>query len=114
MAERVTVRELIRGVVLLATAGLVCGIVAGPPVPQFRAAAAHAQAAIPRTEGWVLVISRCAICHSVEIAVQQRQGPQGWGVILDRMKAYGMPLDGDERATLVSYLVRHFGDPQGH
>jgi hypothetical protein len=106
-------RELIRDVVLLATTGLILGIVAAPPVPQFRAAAAHGQARIPQTEGWVLVVSRCATCHSVEIAVQRRQGPHGWGVILDRMKSYGMPLDGDERATLVSYLVRHFGDPQG-
>jgi hypothetical protein len=60
----------------------------------------------------MLVVSRCAVCHSVEFAVQARQGPPGWGAILDRMKSYGMPLDGDERAILVSYLVRHFGDPE--
>jgi len=72
-----------------------------------------AQASIPQTEGWVLMVSRCVICHSVEIAVQQRQGPQGWGVIIDRMVSYGMPLEPHERAALIGYLVRHFGDPDG-
>ena len=75
--------------------------------------AAVAQAPVPQTDGWVLVVSRCVICHSVEIAVQQRQGPQGWGVILDRMVSYGMPLQPEERRTLIAYLVRHFGDPEG-
>jgi cytochrome c2 len=75
--------------------------------------AALAQPPIPQTEGWVLVVSRCVICHSVEIAVQQRQGPIGWGVIIDRMVGYGMPLSAEERDTLVKYLVRHYGDPDG-
>jgi cytochrome c2 len=68
---------------------------------------------IPQTEGWVLVVSRCVICHGVEIAVQQRQGPHGWGQIIDRMVSYGMPLTAEERQTLIAYLVRHFGDPDG-
>jgi cytochrome c2 len=78
-----------------------------------RASAAQAQASIPQTDGWLLVVSRCVICHSVEIAVQQRQGPHGWGLIIDRMVSYGMPLQPDERRTLIAYLVRHFGDPEG-
>ena len=75
--------------------------------------AAVAQQPIPQTDGWVLVVSRCVICHSVEIAVQQRQGPVGWGTIIDRMVTYGMPLSPDERSALVTYLVRHYGDPDG-
>ncbi len=75
--------------------------------------AAIAQEPIPQTDGWVLVVSRCVICHSVEIAVQQRQGPLGWGAIIDRMVTYGMPLSPDERSALVKYLVRHYGDPDG-
>jgi cytochrome c2 len=74
---------------------------------------AIAQQPIPQTDGWVLVVSRCVICHSVEIAVQQRQGPVGWGAIIDRMVTYGMPLSPDERSALVTYLVRHYGDPDG-
>lgn len=75
--------------------------------------AALAQQPIPQTDGWLLVVSRCVICHSVEIAVQQRQGRIGWGVIIDRMVSYGMPLSSEERDTLVTYLVRHYGDPDG-
>jgi cytochrome c2 len=74
---------------------------------------AAASTTIPQTEGWVLVASRCVICHSVEIAVQQRQGPRGWTEIVDRMVSYGMPLAPDERDVLIGYLVRHFGDPEG-
>jgi hypothetical protein len=86
----------------------VLGAVAG-----FGARSAGAQAPIPQTDGWVLVVSRCVICHSVEIAVQQRQGPVGWGVIIDRMVSYGMPLSPEERQALIVYLVRHYGDSQG-
>lgn len=75
--------------------------------------AALAQQPIPQTDGWLLVVSRCVICHSVEIAVQQRQGRIGWGVIIDRMVSYGMPLSSEEHDTLVTYLVRHYGDPDG-
>lgn len=94
---------------LVATAaGLCCTLPGRLPVT-----AVMAQASVPQTDGWVLLVSRCVICHSVEIAVQQRQGPQGWGVILDRMVSYGMPLQPEERRTLIAYLVRHFGDPEG-
>lgn len=93
------------GVAALALAGAAC--LAGV------AAAAADGPDIPQTEGWVLVVSRCVICHSVEIAVQQRQGPQGWNAILDRMVSYGMPLVPEERRVLVAYLLRHFGDPEG-
>ena len=75
--------------------------------------AVFAQTAVPPTDGWVLVASRCVICHSVEIAVQQRQGPRGWSEIIDRMLTYGMPLQPEERPVLLAYLVRHFGDPDG-
>ncbi len=84
-----------------------------PRLPAVGPGRALAQAPIPRTEGWVLVVSRCVICHSVEIAVQQRQGPRGWNDIMDRMVGYGMPLQPEEREVLIAYLVRHFGDPRG-
>jgi hypothetical protein len=92
---------------------VVAGMVGHPGREGAPAGGALAQGAVPQTEGWVLVVSRCVICHSVEVAVQQRQGPQGWGAILDRMARYGMPMDPEERQVLVNYLVRHFGDADG-
>ncbi|HEU5196853.1 MAG TPA: hypothetical protein VFW70_19090 [Methylomirabilota bacterium] len=67
---------------------------------------------IPKTPGWELVM-RCVICHSVEIAVQQRFGPQGWSETLDRMIAYGAPIPPEDKAQLMAYLLRHYRDPNG-
>ena len=67
---------------------------------------------IPRTHGWELVL-RCVICRSVEIAVQQRFGPQGWSETLDRMIKYGAPIPPEDKAQLMTYLLRHYRDPAG-
>jgi len=77
------------------------------------AAGARAQEVeIPKTPGWELIM-RCVICHSVEIAVQQRFGPQGWSETLDRMIKYGAPIPPDDKAQLMAYLLRHYRDPNG-
>jgi cytochrome c2 len=76
-------------------------------------AATRAQdAQIPQTPGWELVM-RCVMCHSVEIAVQQRLGPEGWSDTLDRMIKYGAPIPADDKQRLMAYLLRHFRDPAG-
>ncbi len=67
---------------------------------------------IPQTPGWELIM-RCVICHSVEIAVQQRLGPQGWSETLDRMIKYGAPIPPDDKKMLMTYLLRHYRDPDG-
>jgi cytochrome c2 len=76
------------------------------------AGAAAQEVAIPQTTGWELVL-RCAICHSVEIAVQQRFGPQGWSETLDRMIKYGAPIPPEDKQVLMAYLLRHYRDPAG-
>jgi len=67
---------------------------------------------IPRTQGWELVM-RCVMCHSVEVAVQQRFGPQGWSDTLDRMIKYGAPIPPEDKRVLLTYLLRHYRDPDG-
>jgi len=67
---------------------------------------------IPQTEGWELVL-RCVMCHSVEIAVQQRLGPGGWSDTLDRMIRYGAPIPPEDKEKLMVYLLRHYRDPAG-
>ena len=69
-------------------------------------------AQIPQTPGWELVM-RCVMCHSVEIAVQQRFGPEGWSDTLDRMIKYGAPIPAEDKQRLMTYLLRHFRDPAG-
>ena len=70
------------------------------------------EAPIPKTPGWELVM-RCVICHSVEIAVQQRLGPQGWSDTLDRMIRYGAPIPPEDKQKLMAYLLQHYRDPNG-
>lgn len=76
------------------------------------APAAAQQVELPQTPGWELVV-RCVMCHSVEIAVQQRLGPEGWSDTLDRMIKYGAPIPPDDKQRLMTYLLRHFRDPAG-
>ena len=70
------------------------------------------EAPIPKSPGWELVM-RCVICHSVEIAVQQRFGPQGWSDTLDRMIRYGAPIPPEDKQKLLAYLLQHYRDPAG-
>ncbi len=70
------------------------------------------EAPIPKTPGWELVM-RCVICHSIEIAVQQRLGPQGWSDTLDRMIRYGAPIPPEDKTRLMAYLLQHYRDPNG-
>ena len=74
--------------------------------------AAAQETQLPQTPGWELVM-RCLMCHSVEIAVQQRFGPEGWSDTLDRMIKYGAPIPPDDKQRLMAYLLRHFRDPAG-
>lgn len=76
------------------------------------AAASAQDPLLPQTPGWELV-TRCLMCHSIEIAVQQRLGPQGWSETLDRMIKYGAPIPPEDKETLMAYLLRHFRDPAG-
>ncbi|HEV8583828.1 MAG TPA: hypothetical protein VGT02_02555 [Methylomirabilota bacterium] len=76
------------------------------------APAAAQDAPIPKTAGWELVM-RCVICHSVEVAVQQRFGPQGWSDTLDRMIRYGAPIPPEDKRALMAYLLQHYRDPNG-
>lgn len=98
-------RRLRRGA---AGGALLTVALAVPPAPRPRAQ----EVPIPRTPGGELVM-RCVICHSVEIAVQQRFGPQGWSDTLDRMIKYGAPISPEDKRQLVVYLLRHFRDPEG-
>jgi len=83
------------------------------PAAALAPAGARAQeVAIPQTPGWELIL-RCVMCHSVEIAVQQRFGPQGWSETLDRMIKYGAPIPPEDKAQLMTYLLRHYRDPNG-
>lgn len=92
------------GAVALAGLSMAAAVVGAPAEAQ--------DAQLPQTPGWELVM-RCLMCHSVEIAVQQRLGPEGWSDTLDRMIKYGAPIPPEDKQRLMAYLLRHFRDPAG-
>jgi cytochrome c2 len=97
-----------RSLPLAAALALVAGAAVIFPAPH----AAAQGAPIPQTPGWELVM-RCVICHSVEVAVQQRFGPKGWSDTLDRMIKYGAPIPPEDKERLLAYLLQNFRDPDG-
>ena len=96
-----------RPLLLALAGGLLIGVAAAPAGP-----GRAQEVPIPQTDGWELVM-RCVICHSVEIAVQQRFGPRGWSETIDRMIRYGAPIPPEDKARLMVYLLRHYRDPDG-
>src|SRR5262245_42856994 len=94
------------------TAVAALALVAGAAAAPARRPLSAQEMPIPQTPGWELVM-RCVICHSVEVAVQQRLGPQGWSDTLDRMIRYGAPIPPDDKQRLMTYLLRHYRDPDG-
>lgn len=67
---------------------------------------------LPRSDGVDLVAGYCVACHSLAIVMQQHQTADGWTYLLDWMEEkQGMaPLAGDDRAAILSYLTREFGE----
>ena len=59
-----------------------------------------------------LVMTRCAVCHSVDYI--QMNAPflkrAGWEAEVKKMiKVYGAPVADDDAARIVDYLTRHYG-----
>ncbi len=67
---------------------------------------------LPRSDDVDLVAAYCGVCHSLAIVMQQRQSEDGWNYLLNWMtEKQGMAaLAGDDRAAILAYLTREFGD----
>jgi hypothetical protein len=83
------------------TLGLTIGWVAAQPQAQ--------GIPLPPGKDVGLVVSRCIICHSLEMVAQQRQDLAGWQAIVDRMIEYGAPISAEERQVILNYLVTALG-----
>jgi len=70
-------------------------------------AAGHGEDKNRRAE--ILLRSRCAMCHSTDLIVQQQLDQRGWKAEVDRMITWGAPIVDDDRKLLVEYLSRHYG-----
>ncbi len=57
----------------------------------------------------IILHSRCAMCHSADIVLQQRLDRRKWRSEIDRMVRWGAPIDDEDQQLLVTYLARHHG-----
>ena len=63
----------------------------------------------PAGPGAVIVQQKCGICHGPELIRSQRLTAEQWTREVDKMVAWGAPLDPAEKAVLAAYLTRHLG-----
>jgi len=61
-------------------------------------------------EGRALFETHCAVCHDLTKATSQRLNRADWNWVMDDMVDYGMTwLTGDQRETVVDFLVENHG-----
>jgi len=65
--------------------------------------------ALPEGEGRELVWVHCNVCHDLGPVRQQRLGRTAWEDVLADMKKFGAFYSDEQRATILEYLVRHYG-----
>lgn len=53
---------------------------------------------------------RCTVCHTRERIDEKDEDREDWTEIVDRMIGHGAQLTGEERATLIDYLVATHGE----
>ncbi|GIW25106.1 c-type cytochrome [Meiothermus sp.] len=70
---------------------------------------AVAQTQLPEGPGKSLVEQKCAICHGLEVTVNQRLSATDWDFLVGQMINNGAPVSPEERKVIVEYLATNFG-----
>lgn len=60
-----------------------------------------------------LFASRCSVCHSQDLVLQQRLPRDRWEATVDKMVHWGAQLDKEEAALLTTYLATYFHPEAG-
>jgi cytochrome c5 len=68
---------------------------------------------LPEGKGREVVISACALCHPIDLVVQQRRTQDEWDTLISRMADHGARASDAEQQVVFEYLVLHFGKEQG-
>jgi cytochrome c5 len=63
----------------------------------------------PEGPGQATAQESCLVCHSADLARQQRLTEQQWTAVVDKMIRWGTVVPEDRKAELIAYLARHFG-----
>ena len=59
--------------------------------------------------GSAIVNGNCSSCHGADLITSKKASRADWQGTVDRMKGYGATLDDAQTATLLDYLVAHYG-----
>lgn len=62
----------------------------------------------PSRDAVALLRSRCMVCHSTDLIVQQRLDRARWTAVLHKMVAWGAVLSGPEQRVLLKYLAARY------
>ena len=64
---------------------------------------------LPPGRGKAQVESSCYPCHSADLLVQQRLTEKQWIATVDKMIRWGAVVKEEDKARMISYLVKNFG-----
>jgi len=73
------------------------------------AAPASQDSAASDAAGKALIDEKCVSCHGADLITSKQSNKADWTALIDRMKGYGAQVDDKQAATLIDYLVRHYG-----
>ena len=68
---------------------------------------------LPEGKGREVVIQQCALCHPIDLVVQQRRTQDEWDTLISRMADHGARANEAEQQVIFEYLVLHFGKEPG-
>jgi cytochrome c5 len=76
---------------------------------------AEEETVLAEGEGRAETFGYCTACHSTALIRRSRFSRDRWDELMDWMtNVHRMnPLEGELRTTIVNYLGRHYGEPQG-
>ena len=64
--------------------------------------------------GMILLDTRCSICHSSDRPKEAKKTREEWEQTVNRMINKGAKLTDDEKAVLLNYLAKMYGDDAAH
>jgi cytochrome c5 len=60
---------------------------------------------LPPGHGKDVLLRACTTCHAATLVTQQRKPTAEWAKTVDKMVAWGAPLDSTERQGLIDYVA---------
>jgi hypothetical protein len=62
----------------------------------------------PAREAVMLIQTRCGLCHTTDLIVQQRLPEDRWAATVEKMVSWGATLSNDEKTVLLQFLTTQY------